>query len=235
MYYSLFDNARYHIDVIRALARKNSGLTRGEIIENCKLTSGGGATQLLEELTESGFITPYIPFGRTVKESIYKLTDEYSHFYIKFIENSRFTGTGTWIRFSTMASWKSWSGYAFEGICMKHTPLIKKALGIENVHTETSAWRIKSENAEQGAQIDLLIDRQDNCINVCEMKFVVNDFEITKNYAKELERKLNIFRERTKTRKTLFLTIMTTHGVKNSKNYSGLIQNEVTMDSLFRV
>ncbi len=72
LYYSLFNNARYHMDVIRALARKNSGLTRGEIIENCKLTSGGGATQLLEELTESGFITPYIPFDRTVKDSIYK-------------------------------------------------------------------------------------------------------------------------------------------------------------------
>ena len=234
LYYSLFENARYHIGVIRALARKNAGLTRGEIIENCKLTSGGGASQLLEELTESGFITPFIPFGRTLKESIYKLTDEYSHFYIKFIENSRFTGTGSWIRFSTMASWKSWSGYAFEGICMKHTPLIKKALGIGNVHTETSVWRCRSENAEQGAQIDLLIDRQDNCINVCEMKFAVNDFQITKSYAKELERKLNIFRERTKTRKTLFLTMMTTHGVKNSKNYPELIQSEVTIDSLFR-
>jgi len=235
LYHSLFENARYHMDVIRVLARKNSGLTRGEIIESCKLTSGGGATQLLEELTESGFITPYIPFDRTVKDNIYKLTDEYSHFYIKFIENSRLAGPGTWSRFSSGASWKSWSGYSFESICMKHTPLIKKALGIENVHTETSVWRCNPQNGDPGAQIDLLIDRRDQCINVCEMKFSANNFEISKSYAKELESKLNIFHGRTKTRKTIFLTMVTTRGVKNISNYTGLVQNEVTMDALFTV
>ena len=117
---------------------------------------------------------------------------------------------------------------------MKHTPQIKKALGVENVYSETSIWRSKPQTGEQGAQIDLLIDRQDQCINVCEMKFSVNDFNITKSYAKELESKLNGFRNHTKTRKTLFLTMVTTHGVKNSKSYAGLVQNEVTMDALFR-
>jgi len=234
LYHSLFDNARYHMDVIRVLAKKSAGLTRGEIIESCKLTSGGGATQLLEELTESGFITPYIPFDRTAKDSLYKLTDEYSHFYIKFIENNRSQGPGSWIRFAAGASWKSWSGYAFESICMKHTAQIKKSLGIENVHTETSVWRYQPQKGEQGAQIDLLIDRQDLCINVCEMKFSVNDFEVTKGYAKELEQKLNIFRDRTKTRKTLFLTMVTTYGVKNALSYPGLIQNEVKMNALFQ-
>jgi hypothetical protein len=219
--------------VIRALARKSSGLTRNEIIESCKLSSGGGATQLLEELTESGFITPYIPFDRKVKDNIYKLTDEYSHFYIKFIENNRSLGPGSWIRFSAGTSWKSWSGYAFESICMKHAQQIKKALGIENVHTETSVWHYKPQKGEPGAQIDLLIDRQDLCINVCEMKFSMGDYEITKNYAKELENKLKVFRDRTKTRKTLFLTMVTTYGVKNPTNYSGLVQNEVTMTALF--
>lgn len=233
LYHSLFDNARYHIDVIRVLARNKTGLTRGEIIEKCKLTSGGGVTQLLEELTESGFITPYIPFDRSVKESIYKMTDEYSLFYIKFIENSKSIGPGSWIRFSAGVSWKSWSGYAFESICMKHTPQLKKALGIENVYSETSIWHHKPKKGEQGAQIDLLIDRQDQCINICEMKFSVNEFEITKGYAKELESKLNVFRDRTKTRKTLFLTLVTTYGIRNSNSYTGLVQNEITMDALF--
>ena len=233
LYHSLFDNAQSHMDVIRALSRKKTGLTRGEILENCKLSSGGGITQLLEELTESGIIKPYIPFDKTVKDSIYKLTDEYSHFYLKFIENSRSKGPGTWTTLSAGASWKSWSGFAFESICMKHTPLIKRALGIENVYSETSVWRNKTHAGEQGAQIDLLIDRQDRCINVCEMKFSVNDFEITKSYELELESKLAVFRERTKTRKTLFLTLVTTYGVRNAGNHTGLIQNEVTMDALF--
>lgn len=233
LYRSLFDHANVHMEVVRALSRKKAGLTRGEIIESCKLSSGGGITQLLDELTESGFITPYIPFDKTAKESIYKLTDEYSHFYLKFIENSRSTGPGTWITFSAGASWKSWSGYAFESICMKHTPFIKRALGIENVYSETSVWRSKPKPGEQGVQIDLLIDRQDRCINVCEIKYAANDFELTKSYARELESKLAVFRERTKTRKTLFLTLMTTNGIRNTESHTGLVQNEVTMDALF--
>ncbi len=158
---------------------------------------------------------------------------EYSHFYLRFIENSLSKGQGSWIRYTAGPSWKAWSGYAFESICMKHNPQIKKALGIENVYSETSVWQYTSQKGEQGAQIDMLIDRQDHCINICEMKFSVNELEITKKYATELENKLKIFREHTKTRKTLFLTMMTTQGVKNSIKYPGLIQNEITMEALF--
>ena len=235
VFYSLFDNAEYHIKIIKALARKGIGLTRNEIIDNCKLSSGGGTTKLLEELSESGFITPYIPFGKSGKDTIYKLTDEYSHFYVKFIENSGLKGTGTWNRFSTGISWKSWSGNAFESVCMKHEEQIKKALGIGGVHCQTSMWRYKPDsNKEQGVQIDMLIDRQDLCINICEIKFSINEYEISKGYSKELETKLKVFRNSSKTRKTHFLTMITTHGVKNIKNYSGLIQNEIRMDELFK-
>ncbi len=234
LFHSLFDDAGYHIDVIRALAKKGVGLTRTEIIEACKLTSGGGTTKILDELTESGFITPYIPFNRTAKDSIYKLTDEYAGFYVKFVENSRYSGPGAWVRFSAGASWKSWSGTAFESICMKHILQLKKALGIENVHAETSVWRYRPQKDEQGAQVDLLIDRRDRCINICEMKFSVSEYEISKGYSKELENKLKVFRDQTQTRKTLFLTMVTTHGVKNITNFPGLIENEITMDALFK-
>ncbi len=234
LFHSLFDHAASHIDVIKALARKGKGLTRNEIIEACRLTSGGGTTQLLEELTESGFITPYTPFGRTAKDNIYKLTDEYSHFYMKFIANSKFSGTGTWAIFAASTSWKSWSGTAFESVCMKHIPQIKKGLGIESVHTEASMWRYKPQDGvDQGAQIDLLIDRQDLCVNICEMKFSINEFEMSKKYAKELEAKLHIFQRNTKTRKTLFLTMVTTYGVKKLSEHLGLVQKEITMDVLF--
>lgn len=234
LYHSLFNEAGYHIPVIRALAKKNMGLTRQEIIRVCKLTSGGSTTQLLEELSESGFITPYIPFDRSAKDSIYKLTDEYSLFYLKFIENSKSTGKGTWVKFSTSPSWKSWSGIAFEGICMKHVLQLKKALGIKSVYTETSMWRYCPKNAGQGVQIDLLIDRQDRCINICEIKFSIVEFEITRKYAKELENKMNVFRESTKTRKALFMTMVTTYGVKNIGSHVGLVQNEIRMDALFK-
>ncbi|CAH0163330.1 hypothetical protein SRABI27_00838 [Pedobacter sp. Bi27] len=234
LYYSLFDKAENHIDIVQALAKKGKGLTRTEIINVCKLSSGGYATQLLAELAESGFITPYIPFGKNSKDALYKLTDEYSIFYLKFINGNKATGAGTWLKFYSGTSWKSWSGYAFESICMKHTAQIKKAIGIDNVYTEISVWRYLPKNrAEQGVQIDLLIDRNDSCINICEVKFSIMSFEITKSYEKELVSKLKVFQYQTRTRKALFLTMITTYGVANSERYPGLVQKEITMDVLF--
>jgi AAA+ ATPase superfamily predicted ATPase len=234
LYYSLFDKAENHIDIVQALAKKSKGLTRTEIINACKLSSGGYATQLLAELAESGFITPYIPFDKTTKDALYKLTDEYSIFYLKFINGNKAMGAGTWLKFYSGTSWKSWSGYAFESICMKHITQIKKAIGIENVYAEISVWRYLPKNKEeQGAQIDLLIDRNDSCINICEMKFSVAPFEISKSYERELNNKLKVFQSQTRTRKVLFLTMITTYGVKNGENYPGLVQKEITMDILF--
>jgi hypothetical protein len=233
LYHSLFEKADNHMDVIRALAAKPNGLTRNEIIETCKLTTGGWATQILSELTESGFISAFVPFGKTIRDTIYLLTDEYSHFYIKFIEQNRARGKGTWTKLSRETSWKSWSGYAYEGICLKHIQQLKKAIGIEDVYTEVSAWRTRTQDARKGAQIDLLIDRQDNCINICEIKFSTGVYTIDKSYATELREKLNVFAEATKTRKTLFLTLITTYGVKKNDYHVQLVQKELTMDALF--
>lgn len=234
LFNSLFDDAASHMVVIKALAKKGKGLTRNEIIDTCKLKSGGGTTQLLEELSESGFIEVYTPFGKTAKDSIYKLVDEYSLFYTKFIENGKLKGAGSWAKYSTTASWISWSGYAFENICMKHIKQLKSSLGIESVHTEHYMWRYTPKLGENGVQIDLLIDRQDMCINLCEMKFSINEFEIIKSYAKDLQAKIDVFREKSKTKKTIFLTMVTSNGIKNSNNYLGLIQSEIKIDSLFK-
>jgi hypothetical protein len=234
LFHSLFDGAKGHMSVIRALAKKGKGLTRNEIIDTTKLNSGGGTTELLEELTESGFITPYIPFGRTAKDTIYRLTDEYSLFYLRFIDSTTIKGAGSWATYASGSSWKSWAGFAFENICIKHEIQIKKALGIENVHTTSCMWRYHPKAGEQGAQIDMLIDRADNCINICEMKFSTDPYEITKAYSKEIQNKVSVFRTATGTRKTIFVTMLTTYGVKNASKYTGLIQSEVTMDALFK-
>lgn len=232
LFRSLFDESSGHIQVVRALSEKGKGLSRNEIIEACNLKSGAGITTILEELTESGFITDYIPFGKNKKDRVFKLTDEYSLFYLKFIEGKKISGTGSWAKFSAGITWKIWNGFSFENVCMKHTDELKKALGIQNVNTETSIWRY-SKKGEQGAQIDLLIDRQDQCINVCEMKFSIAPYEITKAYKQELETKLQVFRQISKTKKTLFLTMITTYGVSNPGNYPGLVQSEIVVDSLF--
>lgn len=233
LYQSLFDNAGDHIAIVKALAAKGKGLNRNEILEACGLKSGGGATKLLNELEESGFIRSYIPFGKTGKDNLYRLADEYSLFYLKFIEHNRSLGTGTWQKLSATTSWRSWSGIAFEGICLKHIAQIKKGLGIEAVQTTESVWRYVPGKGQQGAQIDLLIDRDDHCINICEMKYSGSEFTIDKSYASDLKRKLDVFKEITKTRKSLFLTMITTYGVRNNAYHAGLVQKELTMDTLF--
>ena len=127
------------------------------------------------------------------------------------IENSRARGQGTWLMFSAGTSWKSWSGIAFESICIKHIDQIKQAIGIRNVYAEVSVWRYQPKNVEeQGAQIDMLIDRADRCINLCEMKFASDVFDISKFYSRELENKQKVFRVQTKSKKTLFLTMIIT-------------------------
>jgi len=233
LFSSLFDDAGSHKLVIKTLASKGKGLTRKEIIDTCKRTTGGGTTKLLDELIESGFISSYIPFGKNAKDAIYKLTDEYTLFYLKFIEHSRAKGKGTWVKLSREAKWKSWSGIAFESICLKHIKQIKKALGIEGVYTESSGWRNHPQKEEKGAQIDLLIDRQDFCINICEMKFSSNEFIIEKKYADELENKVSVFKRQTKTAKTIFVTFLTTFGIKHNEYAAKFIQNDIKMDALF--
>lgn len=234
LYESLFTNAQHHISIIKALSKKGKGLTRNEIIKTCGLSSGGTTTRLLEELEESGFIARYIPFEKGMKDSIYKLFDEYSLFYLKYIEGSRASEKGSWLRLANSPSFISWAGITFETICQKHILQIKKTLGIEAVYTEASAWRQMSQKGKQGAQIDLLIDRQDACINICEMKFSTTEFTIDKQYAAALETKLQVFTQSTKTKKTLFLTMITTYGVKKNIYSTGLVQSEIKMESLFK-
>lgn len=235
LYASLFTDASHHIAIIKALAKKTQGLTRNELITEVKLSSGGTTTLLLEELEESGFIAAYIPFGKTSKEAVYKLTDEYSLFYLKFIEGTKATGAGTWLRKVQTPAAISWSGFAFEAVCQKHITQIKRALGISGVLVEESGWRYQPEKGsnEKGAQIDLLLDRQDRCINLCEMKFASAAFIITKAYRQELENKLEVFQQQTKTKKTIFLTMITTNGVIQNMHATGLVQAEVKMDDLF--
>ncbi|RYY23049.1 MAG: ATP-binding protein [Chitinophagaceae bacterium] len=233
LYTSLFDDATRHLAVVRVLSANNKGLTRNEIIEKTGLSSGGRISEVLDELAESGFISAWLPYDRKSKDAIYKLSDEYTHFYLKFMDNTRAQGAGTWLRFSTGQSWRSWSGIAYERICLKHIPQIKNDLGISVIYTEESAWRF-APKGQQGAQIDLLIERRDLIIHLCEIKFSETPYTITKKYAAELENKKQVFLGQTKGRKSVFITMITTFGVQPNDYAANLVQNSVTMEALFR-
>ena len=233
LYKALFDGADRHFKVIKALAAKPMGLNRNEIIKVCKLQSGGSTTALLEELSASRFITAYIPVGKKIKDSIYKLTDEYSLFYLKFMEANRSGGKGTWTRLSDTPTWKSWSGFAFESICMKHIPAIKTALGISGIYSETAIWKSRGNSSNDAAQIDLVISRRDNSINLCEIKFYEKPFSIDKKYAAALLQKKYVFQQETKTRKHLFITLISSTGLQPNEHSIGLIDQQLTLDHLF--
>lgn len=230
LFKALFNKDDKHQIVVELLAKKAIGLSREEIIKQGKLSNGGSVTRLLNELEESGFIKKYIPYGKKMRNSLYQLSDFYTLFYCRFIKNNAIDNKNYWTNTIDSPSHRAWSGYAFEQLCLYHIDEIKKALGIWGVNSEASSWR--STKFSSKVQIDLLIDRRDGVINLCEIKFSINQFSINKKYDAELRNKIGIFKTETNTRKAIFLTLITTFGIAQNQ-YSGNVQNDLNMQLFF--
>jgi uncharacterized protein len=232
LYSALFNQADRYIAVIRALASKWNGMDRNEIIEKTKMESGGGITNILEELEQSGFITSYYSFGKKQKEIIYRLTDPYSLFYLHFIETNT-DGKDVWLQISTSQKYKSWTGYAFENLALCHIPQIKKAMGMASIYASASTFYQKGASDRGGAQIDLILDRNDHVINLFELKFYDEVFIPTSSFADNLREKKSVFKAATGTNKQLSWVLLSSFGLKHNQYSLGLIDNTLTMDALF--
>jgi hypothetical protein len=230
LYASLFRHHENHVKIVEALSQKAKGLTREEIIDVAHLPDGGGISKTLEELELCGFIRKYKALEKKERQSLYQLSDFFTLFYFRFMRDNKMNDEHYWTNFIENARHRVWSGYAFEQVCLAHLPQIKKALGISGVLTHTASWR--SRDSKNGAQIDLLIERNDNVINLCEMKFAKEPFIIDKKYDETLRNKRAAFKYESKTRKSVHLTMITTYGIKHNE-YWGNIQSELTMDNLF--
>jgi uncharacterized protein len=191
LYKSLFKFAENYMAVVQALSKKTKGLTREEIIQTAKLPNGGGITKVLNELEQCDFVRKYNLVNDKKKDALYQLTDFYSLFYYSFIEKLNALDESNWITQLNSTTHRAWTGYAFEQLCMQHVKQIKQALGIGAIHTQVSGWR--SRGQEKNAQIDLVIDRKDNCINLCEMKFAGKEYTIDKKYAANIQNKIAAF------------------------------------------
>ncbi|MFK7936837.1 MAG: ATP-binding protein [Saprospiraceae bacterium] len=233
LYPALFAHADRHIAIIRALATKQKGLTRNEIIKQTKMSAGSSVTRTLEELEYSGFISVYRPFGKKKKNQLYRLTDEYSLFYLKFIEGKDYEGEDIWHQLSQTQNFVSWSGYAFESICLKHIPRIKKALDFAGINSLSSSFYHQGNDELPGAQIDLLIDRNDGVINLFEIKFYRDPFVLSKDYAAQLRRKRTIFSKITRTNKQIFFVLIAAQGVLENTYSSEIFTQVLTLDDLF--
>lgn len=239
LYAALFRNPRPHLEIVKALSTKQAGLTRQELLKKLKITGNGTFSTVLKELEECGFIRSYLPFKTGISahsekqavRTLYQLVDLYTLFYLKFIENSYYYDSDYWTSNYRDPRLNVWRGLAFEKLCLWHVPQIKQALGISGVSTRICSWYGQDE-MDQKAQIDLLIDRRDDVVNICEMKYSIGEYAISKKYAEELEKKIDIFVRATHTKKTPVLTFITNSGLKDN-SYRDVVQKALNLSQLF--
>ena len=232
LYASLFKSPEQYIDVVTVLGKKKAGMTREEIIAATDKYSNGALSKVLDELEYCGFIRKYNGFDKKSKQAIYQLIDNYTLFYFKFIQQNENNDEHFWSASIDSAMHRAWSGLAFERLCMAHTQQIKAALGIAGVLSNVYSWRKEADETSDGAQIDLLIDRKDQVVNLCEMKYSLSEFVIDAEYEQKLRNKKSAFINATNTRKAVHLTMVTTFGIK-ANAHSGIVQNEITLEDLF--
>jgi hypothetical protein len=230
MYASLFKHSQRHKDIVTALGTKNIGLTRDEIVAKTGLASGGGLSALLDELEQSGFIRCYWDISSSGARYLYQLVDCFSLFYLKHMNKRGGQDEHYWSNIYGRGSHSSWSGHAFEILCLLHIPEIKDCLGILGVSTDTRLWR----NTDPGSklQIDLVLDRKDGIINLCEMKYSIGEFEINKAYAEKLTHRRQVFIEQVRPKKAVHLVMVTASGLKQNA-HSHIVQSSVSLDDLW--
>ena len=235
LYRTLFSNSDNYIRITEALSKKRSGMTRKEILDEMGLSSNGKFSKMLNNLVDSGFLRTYAFYGQKKKELRYMLSDYYSLFYYKYIKENYGKDAHFWRNMLDNPSRRAWSGLTFEQICMDHSYQIKKKLGISGVLSEESMWFITpNEDAgiTEGTQIDMLIDRRDHVINICEIKFSGKEYIIDKDYDRQLRSKIDTFIKATNCKKTITLTMISTYGITKNM-YSSIVRSQVTMNDLF--
>lgn len=243
LYNSLYKNAENHIKIVTVLASKGKGMTRQDILAKTKLSDNGKFSMMLEELESCGFIRCYEPFvtikgnrsslsseDRKRAEALYQLVDPFTLFYFQVMKKAGAHDANYWTNNQNSHVYSAWSGLSFEMLCLNHAEQIKKALGISGITANVFSWFGKGESSS--AQIDMLIDRADKTINVCEMKFWNRPYAMTAKDEADIERKVSTFIEATNTDKSIIVTMITTKGVEQNE-HSGCIQRELVLDDLF--
>lgn len=237
LFRSLFNDAQLYRQVVETIAKHSQGMTRQQIKEELGMADGGALTVVLENLVRCDFLRRYAAFGKSERNALYQLTDLFSLFHLRFVADNNGQDAQFWSNMRETPSRVAWRGYAFEQVCLHHIPQIKEAIGIKAVLSNVCSWSCptftdKDGNPWQGTQIDLLIDRRDQVINICEMKYANDVYIIDKDYEERLRRRLSTFQHLTRTRKALHLTFITTYGLSRN-THSGNVQTEVTMGDLF--
>lgn len=234
LYASIFRNPKEYIQIITALGKKKAGMTRGEISRETGIPCSGALSKKLKELESCGFIRLYHEFGKKNMGAIIQLVDNYTLFYFKFLENPP-TDPKYWEKSIDSPGRRAWTGLAFERVCLQHSEQIRRKLGISGVLTDESSWQCKADldHGIYGSQVDLVIDRRDRVVNLCEMKFSMLEYAITKEYDRKLKEKISDFKRITKTKSSVHMTLVTTYGLIDNM-YASHVQSVVTAEDLFQ-
>ena len=233
LYASLFRSPQPYIDIVTALGSKKTGMTREELDTAIRNNLGGKLAEKLEELEQCDFIRSYNALGKKKRDTIYQLIDNFTLFYFKFLANHFVQDENFWSISIGKPQYNAWSGLAFERVCMQHSLQIRKALGISGISAGVYSWTYRAQNEhEHGVQIDMLIDRSDNVINICEMKFSKGKYELTADEYDKLQEKVSIFQNKSKTPKGIHIAMITSFGLSPNA-YSYDIPIQLTMDDLF--
>ena len=234
LYSSLFGRSDVYRTIVQALYRgRKCGMTRLELCAALKVGSTGMLTKSLEVLEQCGFIETYTLPGTRKRGAVIRLMDAFTIFHFKFLEGAGRLDEHTWSTTCNSPAVNTWRGLAFERVCLAHLPQIRAALGISGIHIKAYTWYHKPDDiCSDGAQVDLVIERADNVINLCEMKYSRGAFRIDKSYAAELRNKISVYEATEHTRKALHLTMIASNGLAPNE-YSGLIQSTLTLDALF--
>ena len=229
LFITLFTNSEKMKTIVRALSEKNRGLSRKEIVQATGIEDSGDFSKKLKALVSGGFVIKYSSFGNGKREDFYKLIDPFCLFYLKFMRDKK---RKNWINIEETRKVVVWKGYAFENVCWNHISQIKDALKIGGVVTEESLWSKRGDETSDGTQIDLIIDRKDHVVNMCEIKFYSDEFAVDKEYHLVLERRKKLLREIISAKSVVHSTLITTYGLRRNE-YNGDFVSVIKMDDLF--
>ena len=232
LFASVFAKPDNVMRIVRFLSTRRGGYKRDDIAKHVSLPNNGDLSKLLAALVASDFIEKYVPFGESKRSPYYKLIDSFCLFYLRFVEGEKHIDPQFWMNNVDSPKINAWRGYAFEDLCFRHVEQIKKALQIAGVATTQSAWSIQGDESQIGAQIDLILSRKDNVVNLCEIKFYSEDFTITSEYHKTLVHRTNLLQQQLPRKTAIHGTLITTYGLTYN-DYSSDFANTIVLDDLF--
>jgi len=238
LFRSLFEHADTHLQIVREIAKRRYGISRVDLIKSLKMPSGGTLSKRIAELEAAGFVKSFVPYGNKQRDLYYRIIDEYTQFYLQWIEpiaKQNVDKSGFWEKMSRSPARAAWAGLAFEAVCFKHLDKIQQALGLENIPHTTGWWKFipSAGSSDSGAQVDLLFDREDGVVTLCEVKYSDKIFSIDKPTAKLLANKIQVFNKEAQSQKTISLILITTAGVKENIWSEELIDGNISLDHFF--